>query len=79
MYFIFLLAMAILKTPSKQRSSSIQAKPSTASPTSKTPSSHGQDRWDELLATPESDALLMLLLEDAKRNEAEGKYDEEDW
>ncbi len=69
--------MATVQTPPKQRTSRILANKAPA--TKEETSAHGQDRWNELLATPESDALLMLLVEDAKRNEAEGKYDEEDW
>lgn len=73
--------MATLQTPPKQRTQSLKAKKSANPATQITPAVGvgGQERWDELLATPESDALLMLLIEDAKRNEAAGKYDEEDW
>ena len=69
--------MATVQTPPKQHTSGIRTK--KVPKTEETSSAQGQDRWDELLATQESDALLMLLVEDAKRNETEGKYDEEDW
>ena len=39
----------------------------------------GQNKWDELLATPESDALLTLLVAQAQREEQAGNFDEEDW
>ena len=35
--------------------------------------------WDELLNTPESDALLALLINQSKLNEKEGKFEEDDW
>jgi hypothetical protein len=40
---------------------------------------NGQTRWDELLATPESDALLTLLVAQAQREEQNGNFDEEAW
>ena len=39
----------------------------------------GQKVWDDLLKTQESDALLTILISESKKNESEGKFEEEDW
>lgn len=39
----------------------------------------GQATWDELLATPESDALLTLLIAQAQADEQKDDSDEEAW
>lgn len=40
---------------------------------------NGDEIWDELFATPESDALLTLMVAEASQEEAEGKLIEGGW
>jgi hypothetical protein len=42
-------------------------------------SSTGQEKWDNILNTPESDALLNTLIAQAQQEEQSGNFDEEDW
>lgn len=37
------------------------------------------EKWEELLSRPESDSLLDLLIEDAKKHEQAGRYTDDPW
>jgi hypothetical protein len=71
--------MAILKKQPKRRTDVQEKRTETGKTVSIEGQKTGQEQWDTLLATPESDALLILLVEQAKRDVADGKFDEEDW
>jgi hypothetical protein len=40
---------------------------------------NGDEIWDELLATPESEAFLTLMIAEVRQEEAEGKLIEGGW
>jgi len=44
-----------------------------------TPTNNGDEIWDELFATPESDALLTLMMAEIRQEEAEGTLIEGGW
>jgi hypothetical protein len=71
--------MAILKKQPKPQTGALTKRSKTAKTVSIEEQKTGQEQWDTLLATPESDALLILLVEQAKQDVADGKFDEEDW
>lgn len=43
------------------------------------PKKHGQEKWDELLQTPESEAFLTMLVAEVRAERQSGKLLEGDW
>jgi hypothetical protein len=56
-----------------------QQAPKNMKDSSATAEASGQDKWDELLQTPESEAFLTVLVAEARAERENGKLLEGDW
>lgn len=83
------MATTIKSRPSSKTPEFVKAKPSkkkttiklqkAVSPSKAKNRKNGDEIWDELLATPESEAFLTLMIAEVRQEEAEGKLIEGGW
>jgi hypothetical protein len=77
---LFSFDMPTVKTSSKARTSvSNKARTDKQLQSSGTTKKSPQDKWDELLETPESEAFLTMMVDEVRRERNEGELIDGDW